>query len=62
MPYFINQITGLPFPPETPTELFVIPAWQQSLMSSILSVGTFSGAIIAGQLNSFRVRTSLTCR
>jgi SP family sugar:H+ symporter-like MFS transporter len=53
MPYFINQITGLPYPPETPLELFVIPAWQQSLMSSILSVGTFSGAIIAGMYIHF---------
>lgn len=57
MPFFINQITGLPYPPETPLELFVIPAWQQSLMSSILSVGTFSGAIIAGELATNRSRT-----
>jgi SP family sugar:H+ symporter-like MFS transporter len=49
MPYFINQITGLPYPPETPANLFVIPAWQQSLMSSILSAGTFFGAIMAGE-------------
>jgi len=49
MPYFINQITGLPYPPETPAELFVIPAWQQSLMTSILLAGTFLGAIIAGK-------------
>lgn len=43
------MITGLPYPPETPSELFVIPAWQQSLMTSILSAGTFFGAIIAGE-------------
>lgn len=46
MPYFINMITGLPY--DTPSDLFVIPAWQQSLMTSILSAGTFIGAIAAG--------------
>jgi len=46
------MITGLPYPPETPNEIFVIPAWQQSLMTSILSAGTFFGAIIAGKQNA----------
>ena len=59
MPYFINMITGLPYPPETPSELFVIPAWQQSLMTSILSAGTFFGAIIAGKQNAGEAREHL---
>jgi len=59
MPYFINMITGLPYPPETPSELFVIPAWQQSLMTSILSAGTFFGAIIAGEQLARKARDQL---
>lgn len=51
MPYFINMITGLPY--DTPEEQFVIPAWQQSLMTSILSAGTFLGAIMAGDIADY---------
>ena len=51
MPYFINMITGLPY--DTPAEQFVIPAWQQSLMTSILSAGTFIGAIMAGDIADY---------
>lgn len=32
---------------------FVVPQWQQSLVTSILSAGTFFGAIIAGDLADF---------
>lgn len=51
MPYFINMITGLPY--DTAPDLFVIPAWQQSLMTSILSAGEFLGAIIAGDIADY---------
>lgn len=51
MPYYIRQYTGLPYPaPDAPDEVhkaFVIPGWQQSLLTGILSCGTFFGALIA---------------
>jgi SP family sugar:H+ symporter-like MFS transporter len=50
MNFFINTITGLPYPPATPTDEFVLPAWQKSLIVSILSAGTFFGALLAGDL------------
>jgi len=65
MPYFIQQYTGLEYPSEkfpgdTTSQaykdykkLFVVPQWQQSLTTSILSAGTFFGAIIAGDLADF---------
>ena len=62
MPYFIRQYTGLAYPESTGltgqeltdyTAAFVIPQWQQSLVTSILSAGTFFGAIIAGDLADF---------
>lgn len=66
MPYFIRQYTGMEYPdvkfpglPSTDqqvkdyTKTFVVPQWQQSLTTSILSAGTFFGAIIAGDLADF---------
>ena len=57
MPYFIHQFTGLPYPPADATAeeiaLFVIPAWRQSLIVSILSAGTFIGAVVAGDVADF---------
>jgi SP family sugar:H+ symporter-like MFS transporter len=57
MKYFIHQFTGLPYPAADATteELaaFALPAWRQSLIVSILSAGTFTGAIIAGDLADF---------
>ncbi|KAK3207375.1 hypothetical protein GRF29_103g829583 [Pseudopithomyces chartarum] len=62
MPYFIRQYTGKEYPADTGftgEELkayesgFVVPQWQQSLVTSILSAGTFFGAIIAGDLADF---------
>lgn len=58
MPYFIRQYTGLPYPPEigptiTLPETFAIPAWEKSLTTSILSCGTFFGALIAGDIADF---------
>lgn len=57
MRYFIHQFTGLPYPTanSTPEEIasFVVPAWRQSLIVSILSAGTFIGAVIAGDVADF---------
>ncbi|PGH05698.1 hypothetical protein AJ79_06714 [Helicocarpus griseus UAMH5409] len=54
MPYFIELFTGLKqsdFPPNS--DAFTLPSWQKSLITSILSAGTFFGAIIAGDLSDF---------
>jgi SP family sugar:H+ symporter-like MFS transporter len=57
MPFFIHQFAGLPYPPSNLTKAqadsFNIPAWRQSLIVSILSAGTFFGALIAGDLADF---------
>ena len=59
MPYFIRQYTGLPYPdPNDPNydtikKNFHLPASDQSLTTSILSLGTFLGAIIAGDCADF---------
>jgi len=54
MKYYIHQYTGRPYPgPNASTDelnLFVLPGWQQSLLTGILSCGTFFGAIIAGDI------------
>ncbi|KAK2749561.1 hypothetical protein FQN55_003261 [Onygenales sp. PD_40] len=54
MPYFIELFTDLKqsdFPPGS--DKFSLPASQKSLITSILSAGTFFGAIIAGDLADF---------
>lgn len=57
MPYFITQYTGIPKPaPDASDALkaaFTLPSWQKSLTTSILSAGTFFGAIIAGDIADF---------
>ena len=57
MSFVINQYTGLPYPPADATpdgkKYFVFPSWESSLIVSILSAGTFFGAIIAGDLADF---------
>lgn len=65
MPYFIKQYTGLEypdvkFPGDTTSaeykaykDSFTLPPSQVSLTTSILSVGTFFGAIIAGDVADF---------
>ena len=56
MPYFIRQYTHLPYPDPSDTAAtknFVISARDQSLTTSILSAGTFFGAIIAGDIADF---------
>ncbi|KAL2266949.1 hypothetical protein VTJ83DRAFT_4226 [Remersonia thermophila] len=59
MPYFITQYTGIQYDYETmqpigvpPTE-FTLPSSTKSLMTSILSCGTFFGALIAGDVADF---------
>ena len=52
MPYFITLYTGLD-PATTPKDDFVLPAWKKSLITSVLSAGTFFGALIAGDLADF---------
>ena len=49
MKYFITLHTGLD-PNTTPEGQFTLPAWQKSLITSVLSAGTFFGALIAGDL------------
>ena len=54
MNYFIHLYTDIPIPGPnaSATELanFTLPAWKKSLITSILSAGTFFGALIAGDL------------
>ncbi|KAL8694033.1 MAG: hypothetical protein Q9224_003644, partial [Gallowayella concinna] len=57
MAYFIHQQTGLDYPPAGATadekKYFALESWRDSLITSILSAGTFFGAIIAGDLADF---------
>lgn len=67
MDYFIKQYTGQEYPDDKfpgfandsdevkayRKSTFVVAQWQQSLVTSILSAGTFFGAIIAGDLADF---------
>jgi MFS family permease len=56
MPYFITQYTGLPQPAAGDTAAvtaFHLTAQDQSLIRSILSSGTFFGAIAAGDIADF---------
>ncbi|CAG8949160.1 hypothetical protein HYFRA_00004782 [Hymenoscyphus fraxineus] len=54
MPYFINLYTNKPIPGPDATDAekkeFSLPAKDKSLITSILSCGTFFGALIAGDL------------
>jgi sugar porter (SP) family MFS transporter len=54
MPYFIHLFTGIPIPgPDASaaeTNAFVISSSHKSLIVSILSAGTFFGAVFAGDL------------
>ncbi|KUJ16329.1 general substrate transporter [Mollisia scopiformis] len=54
MNYFIHLYTGIPIPPagasKAVKDAFTLPAWKKSLITSILSAGTFFGALIAGDL------------
>jgi sugar porter (SP) family MFS transporter len=72
MKYFIRQYTGMEYPGDrfpgvsadnddykAYKKLFVVPQWQQSLTTSILSAGTFFGALIAGDLADFLGRRTV---
>lgn len=54
MPYFINLYTHIPIPgadaSDEEKKAFALPAKDKSLITSILSAGTFFGALIAGDL------------
>lgn len=54
MNYFIHLYTGIPIPgadaSDAVKKAFTLPAWKKSLITSILSAGTFFGALIAGDL------------
>ena len=57
MPYFITLHTGLTQPPsgasDAVKDAFTLSASQKSLITSILSAGTFFGALIAGDLADY---------
>jgi sugar porter (SP) family MFS transporter len=57
MNYFIHLYTGIPVPAADAstavTDAFALPAWKKSLITSILSCGTFFGALIAGDLADY---------
>ncbi|KAL2176832.1 sugar transporter-like protein [Thermothelomyces heterothallicus CBS 202.75] len=59
MPYFITQYTGLQYdydagrPVDVDPTQFALPSSTKSLMTSILSCGTFFGALIAGDVADF---------
>jgi sugar porter (SP) family MFS transporter len=60
MPYFVSLYTGIPYDYENRRPMggvnprdFALPSSQKSLMTSILSCGTFFGALIAGDIADF---------
>ncbi|TID23630.1 monosaccharide transporter [Venturia nashicola] len=53
MDYVIHTYTGLPYSESGNTDIWTLPSWQKSLIVSILSAGTFFGAVIAGDLADF---------
>lgn len=58
MPYFIQLYTGLPYDwvakqPLVPANEFIIPSSTASLFTSILSLGTFLGALVGGDIADF---------
>jgi sugar porter (SP) family MFS transporter len=54
MKYFIHLYEGFPYPPanasQATLDAFTLPNWKKSLITSILSAGTFFGALFAGDL------------
>ena len=59
MPYFIQLYTGYEYdwvlkrPIGIEKEQFVIPSSTASLFTSILSLGTFLGALVGGDISDF---------
>lgn len=58
MNYVIEHFEPLPASLAGDTDKFVLAAWKKSLITSILSAGTFFGAIIAGDVADFIGRRS----
>jgi len=56
MDYVIHTYTGLPYSDSGNNKIWTIPSWKKSLIVSILSAGTFFGALIAGDLADFMGR------
>lgn len=56
MDYVIHTYTGLPYNDSGNNKIWAIPSWKKSLIVSILSAGTFFGALIAGDLADFTGR------
>lgn len=55
MPYFVSMYTGLQYDydaklPVDPNANFSLSSHEKSLMTSILSLGTFLGALVAGDV------------
>ena len=66
MPYVIHMYTGIPIPaadaPKSVKDAFTLSASNKSLITSILSAGTFFGALIAGDLaDYFGRRFTIIC-
>jgi MFS transporter, SP family, sugar:H+ symporter len=53
MDYVIHTYTGLPYSDNGNSDIWTLPSWKKSLIVSILSLGTFLGAIIAGDCADF---------
>ncbi|KAK9241721.1 general substrate transporter [Lipomyces tetrasporus] len=52
MNYVITQMTGLD-PATTPADQFALPSWKKSTITSVLSAGTFFGALMAGDFADY---------
>jgi SP family sugar:H+ symporter-like MFS transporter len=52
MKYIVHKYTGVPYGTSV-DDGFALPSWQQSMIVSFLSLGTFIGAIVAGDLADF---------
>ncbi|KAK9458423.1 general substrate transporter [Dipodascopsis uninucleata] len=52
MDFVVHMLTGLD-KDAVSSDAFVLPAWKKSLITSILSAGTFFGALIAGDLADY---------
>lgn len=53
MPYLIEHFEPIPKEFRGNGDIFILSSWKRSLITSILSAGTFFGAIIAGDLADF---------
>ncbi|KAK9316071.1 general substrate transporter [Lipomyces starkeyi] len=63
MNYVITLLTGLD-PKTTPSSQFALPSWKKSAITSVLSAGTFFGALMAGDFADYigrRITIILGC-